>query len=177
MLSYLDVFSGSPLFGTSPRCSITKSVSFPSLECCQIQGQFCPLKSHLWVTVSKWGIFVGHERVSETERNSGRECVCSCSLVCLVQNWFKAPGHRKKATLHSRHVPETSSRGSTIAIQQRRLKTPKWVCSVLHCPTWQSATYSTSLAPRWYFSLLSSSSSFSFSASCSPSVSHLNLQS
>lgn len=109
--------------------------------------------------------------------------MCSCSLVCLVQNWFKAPGHRKKATLHSRHVPETSSRGSTIAIQQRRLQTPKWVCSVLQCPTWQSATYSTSLAPNMpspsccYFSILSSSSSFFFlSASFIQSHSHLYLQ-
>lgn len=84
----------------------------------------------------------------EREKQWERVCVCSCSLVCLVQNWFKAPGHRKKATLHSRHVPETSSRGSTIAIQQRRLQTPKWVCSVLQCPTWQSATYSTSPAPN-----------------------------
>ena len=74
--------------------------------------------------------------------------MCSCWLVCLVQNWFKAPGHRKRAALYSGHVPETSSRGSTIAIQQRRLPTPKWVCSVLHCPTWQSATYSTSPAPN-----------------------------
>lgn len=133
--------------------------------------------------MSKWGISIGHEKESERERNSGRECVCSCSLVCLVQNWFKAPGHRKKAALHSRHVPETSSRGSTIAIQQRRLQTPKWVCSVLQCPTWQSATYSTSLAPNMpspsccYFSILSSSLSFPFSASFSLSVANLHLQS
>lgn len=122
---------------------------------------------------SQWanGASLLAKRKRERGRNSGGECVCSCSLVCLVQNWFKAPGHRKKATLHSRHVPETSSGGSTIAIQQRRLQTPKWVCSVLQWPTWQSATYSTSLAPnmpppsRCYFSILSSSSPFSFSAS------------
>lgn len=94
------------------------------------------------------GTSAGHEKKSESGRNSGRECVCSCSLVCLAQNWFKAPGHRKKATLYSRHVLETSSRGSSIAIQQRQLQTPKWVCSVLQCPTWQSATCSTSLAPN-----------------------------
>lgn len=77
-------------------------------------------------------------------------CVCahapSCSSVCLVQNWFKAPGHRKKAAQHSRHVPETSSRGSTVAIHQCRLQTPKWVGSVLQCPAWQFATYSAPLA-------------------------------
>lgn len=113
------------------------------------------------------------------ERNSGVECVCSCSLVCLVQNWFKASGHRKRATLHSRHVPETSSRGSTIAIEQPRLQTPKWVCSVLQCPTWQSATYSTSLAPNMpspsccYFSIFSSSSSLSASFSLTSPLSVL----
>lgn len=101
-----------------------------------------------------------------------------------MQNWFKAPGHRKKATLHSRHVPETSSRGSTIAIQQRRLQTPKWVCSVLQCPTWQSATYSTSLAPNmpspppaatYLFSR--PVHPFSFSGSLCRSVSRVHLQS
>lgn len=117
-----------------------------------IQGQYCLLEYHPGVTASQWDIYVGYENESEREtvEESARACVCvrSCSLVCLVQNWFKAPGHRKKATLHSRHVPETSSRGSTIAIQQRRLQTPKWVCSVLQCPTWQSATYSAPLAPN-----------------------------
>lgn len=93
---------------------------------------------------------MGHHcwpRESEWEGNSGRKHVCSCPLVCLVQNWFKAAGHRKEAALHSGHVPETSSRGSTIAIQQHRLQTPKWVCSVLQSPTWQFATCSTSPAP------------------------------
>lgn len=93
---------------------------------------------------------MGHHcwpRESEWEGNSGRKRVCSCPLVCLVQNWFKAAGHRKEAALHSGHVPETSSRGSTIAIQQHRLQTPKWVCSVLQSPTWQFATCSTSPAP------------------------------
>lgn len=100
------------------------------------------------------------------ERNTGRECVCSCALVCPVQSWFKAPGHRKKTALHSRHVPVTSSRGSTIAIQQRQLQTPKWVCSVLQCLTWHSATDSSSLAPNMptpyqsHFFILSSNLSF-----------------
>lgn len=120
------------------------------------------------------------QREIEGGTHSGREYVCSYKLVCLVQNWFKAPGHRKKATLHSRHVPETSSRGSTIAIQQRQMQTPKWVCSVLQCPTWQSATYSTSIAPNALPLLLLLISHlihpFSFSASFTQShISTFNL--
>lgn len=135
------------------------------------------------VNIVSWSFTVGSQRangpsllaIRKREKQWGRVhvCVCahSCALVFLVQNWFKAPGHRKKGTLHSRHVLQTSSRGSTIAIQQCRLQTPKWVCSVLQCPTWQSATYSASVAPNipppplCCVSILTSSSSLFFSAS------------
>lgn len=76
-------------------------------------------------------------------RMVGGKCVRSCPPVCRVQNWFKAPGHRKRTALHSRHVPVSSSRGSTIAIEWPRLQTPKWVCFVLQWSTWRSATCST----------------------------------
>lgn len=175
-------FESSLLARTFPRCSITKylEVFFLNVVKFKVNIVFSSL-----TLGSQWanGTFLLAMRKKVRERNSGRECVCSCSLVCVVQNWFKAPGHRKKAALHSRHVPETSSRGSTIAIQQRRLQTLKWVCSVLQCPTWQSATYSTSRTlnmpppPCCHFSTLSSSSSFSVSASISLSVSHIHLQS
>lgn len=154
-LRFLDIFYCCTLPGTSKRCSWLNLLSIYLSSLMNVVHS----RSILPPRVSPWGHSepVGHlcrlwER--ERERDSGGECSClcvcvrSCSLVCLVQNWFKAPGHRKKATLHSRHVPETSSRGSTIAIQQRRLQTPKWVCSVLQCPTWQSATYSAPLAPN-----------------------------
>lgn len=107
----------------------------PSSECCQLQGQRCPLKSHPEVTMSKWVTSVGHEKESEGERNSGGECVCSCSMVCRVQNWFKASGHRKRAALHSRHVPETSSRGSTLPLSSlhcRHLNESVLSCNAQH---------------------------------------------
>lgn len=100
---------------------------------------------HLRVSHGQMGHLLATRK--QARGNHVRKCVCS-SLVCLVQNWFRAPGHRKTTTLHSRHVCEASSRGSTIAIQQRWLQTPKWVCSVLQCPAWQSATYSASSAPN-----------------------------
>lgn len=175
-------FQSSPLAGTSPRCPITKSVSglffSPVLNVVNFKVNIVLLSLALG---SQWanGSSLLAMRKKVWERNSGGECVCSCSLMCLVQNWFKASGHRKRATLHSRHVPKTSSRGSTIAIEQPRLQTPKWVCSVLQCPTWQSATYSTSLAPNMpspsccYFSIFSSSSSLSASFSLTSPLSVL----
>lgn len=124
--------------------------------------------------VSPWGLTgqTGHLLATRKQArgNRVRKCVCSCSLVCLVQNWFRAPGHRKTTALHSRHVCEASSRGSTIAIQQRRLQTPKWVCSVLQCPAWQSATYSASSAPN-----ISSPLSCCYILSCCPSFHSLSL--
>lgn len=81
------------------------------------------------------------KKVRETEAEW--ECVHSCSLVCRLQNWFKAPGHRKGAALHSRHVPASSSRGSSVAIERPRLQGPKWVCFVSQWSTWWSTAYST----------------------------------
>lgn len=167
-------FYCSPLAGTSLCCSMTLSMSvllfiFPLLTVVKFKVN---IVSWSFTVRSQWAngpsLLAIRKREKQWERV--RVCVCahSCLLVCLVQNWFKAPGHRKKGTLHSRHVLETSSRGSTIAIQQCRLQTPKWVCSVLQCPTWQSATYSASVAPNipspscCYFSILTSSSSFFF---------------
>lgn len=47
----------------------------PCVECRQLQGQYCPLKSRPGVTVSKWVISVGHEKESEREKQWGRVCV------------------------------------------------------------------------------------------------------
>lgn len=87
-LSYQDVCSAPPhgLHAVPVPNLFQDFFSPPSSECCQLQGQRCPLKSHPEVTMSKWVTSVGHEKESEGERNSGGECVCSCSMVCRVQN-------------------------------------------------------------------------------------------
>ena len=86
-LSYLDVCLGEAahwlsLLHAAPLPNLF-FFFFSSRKCCQVQGQYCPLKSRPRVTVSKWGISVGHEKEGERERNSGRECVCAAARWCV----------------------------------------------------------------------------------------------
>lgn len=75
LLSYQDVCSAPPHYAV-PLPNLFQDPP-PPLECCQLQGQYCPLKSRPEVTMSKWVISVGHEKESEGEREKqwGRVCV------------------------------------------------------------------------------------------------------